>query len=67
VAQELPHVLKELAFDEEQFSLAKKHVKMDYGKKEAKVVGNEVKNQEQTEEYEEYRLNLEEYVPLLII
>ena len=38
---------------------------MDYGKKEAKVMNSEVKNQTETENYEEYRINLPEYVYIL--
>ena len=62
VAIELPNVLRQRSFNEKNYQEAKQHVKLDFTKKEAKVLTTAVKNQEQTEEYEQYRINLEEYV-----
>ena len=44
-------MIKELSFGDDCFENARKHVKLDFGKKEARVNATEVKNQEQTEAY----------------
>ena len=45
VAAELPEVIKEFTFTEENYEKGRKHVKLDFGKKEAKIMEGEVKNQ----------------------